>query len=79
MYTLIYHEGYTHMPYKNLDPWVQSGSGNSNLDGDLHENMHVIIDYEQELFPGKITEVLPNEFVRVSCMEKGGAKGSTWK
>ena len=49
------------------------------MDGDLHENMHVIIDYEQELFPGKITEVLPNEFVHVSCMETGGSKGSTWK
>ena len=53
----------------------QSGSGNSNLDGDLHENRHVIIDYEQELFPGKITEVLPNKFVCVSCMEKRRFKG----
>ena len=54
-------------------------AANSNLDDDLHENMNVILDYEEELFPGMVTEILPNDYVRVLCTEKGGSKGSTWK
>ena len=45
---------------------------------DFSEGMHVIIEYEGELFPGKITEVV-EEGVKVSCMEKSSSVGSTWK
>ena len=40
--------------------------------------MIVIVDYEGELFPGRILEFVGSE-VRVSCMQKSSSKGSTWK
>ena len=40
--------------------------------------MIVIVDYEGELFPGRILEFVGSE-VRVSCVQKSSSKGSTWK
>ena len=51
----------------------------SNLNEDLTVGMHIVIEYECELFPGTITEILPDKRVRVNCIEKGCVKGSTWR
>ena len=51
----------------------------SHSDNDLRKDTYVIVDYEKELFPGKITEILSHDYVQVSCMEKGGVRGSIWK
>ena len=40
--------------------------------------MYVIVEFDGELYPGDITEVI-EDGVKVSSMEKYGLVGSTWK
>lgn len=40
--------------------------------------MYAVVGYEGELFPGEIIEVI-EDIVKLSCMEKCGSVGSTWK
>ena len=47
-------------------------------DSSMFVGMIVIVNYEGELFPGRILEFVDDE-VRVSCMQKSSSKGSTWK
>ena len=45
---------------------------------DLKIGMNIIVTYEGELFPSKVTGFAAVG-VRVSCMQKGTTFGSTWK
>ena len=44
---------------------------------EFRKDMYVIVEYEGELFPGKITKLVENG-VKVSCMKKCLSAGSTW-
>ena len=45
---------------------------------DLKIGMNIIVTYEGELFPGKVTKFAADG-VRVSCMQKSTTFGSTWE
>ena len=47
-------------------------------DSSMFVGMIVIVNYEGELFPGRILEFVGSE-VRVLCMQKSSSKRSTWK
>ena len=44
----------------------------------LAEVMMVIVEYEGELFPGKVAKLQKNG-VNVTCMQKAPSTGSTWR
>ena len=59
----------------DADVPVQKPSG---FDPTITIGMIVIVEYEGELFPGRVTEHV-NDGVKVICMTKSTTRGSTWK
>ena len=73
------------------DAWISSEDSDSDTDQDTDEEVnpeeidlepgYYIVDYEKELFPGKVEEKQAGNLIgfTVSCMQKANLPGSIWK